>query len=134
MISNEMHLLESQLQQYPTKMKNLKAELVSWQRKEDEWKKKQLEEIEISIGGKEKERQKCSDDEGVLKKERDKRIGLIYDEQRKAEKRERLAVDSETEANGNEISDHRLEMEIKKKELFKLQNDELSGKVTDTSV
>lgn len=39
-ISNEMHLLESQLQQYPTKMKNLKAELVSWQRKEDEWKKK----------------------------------------------------------------------------------------------
>ena len=133
-ISNEMHLLESQLQQYPTKMKNLKAELVSWQRKEDEWKKKQLEEIEISIGGKEKERQKCSDDEGVLKKERDKRIGLIYDEQRKAEKRERLAVDSETEAIGNEISDHRLEMEIKKKELFKLQNDELSGKGADTSV
>lgn len=73
---------------------------------------------------KEKERQKCSDDEGVLKKERDKRIGLIYDEQRKAEKRERLAVDSETEAIGNEISDHRLEMEIRKKSYsnFKMMN------------
>ena len=53
-----MHLLEVQLQQYPVQQKELAAERASLQRKEDEWKKEQLAEIEIAIGRKEKERQK----------------------------------------------------------------------------
>ena len=72
-----MHLLEVQLQQYPVQQKNLQAERASLQRKEDEWKKEQLAEIEIAIGRKEKERQKCNDAEAVLKQEREKRIKEI---------------------------------------------------------
>lgn len=132
-ISNEMHLLEIQLQQYPTIGKNIKAEYASLIRKEEEWKKKQLEETEIKIGGKEKERQKYSDKEKVLKKEREKRIAQIFDEQRKAEKKERNTVDVEIQTIREELTDRRIDMEVKKKELLKLQNDELNGKGADTS-
>ena len=57
-ISAERHLIEIQLQQYPLQIKNIKAEQASWERKESEWKRNRLDEIEILIGGKEKERQK----------------------------------------------------------------------------
>lgn len=56
-ISGERHLLEIQLQQYPLQIKNIKAEQASWERKESEWKRNRIEEIETFIGGKEKERQ-----------------------------------------------------------------------------
>lgn len=132
-VSNEMHLLEVQLQQYPAMAKSLKTERVSWQRKEEEWKKSQLAGIEVEIGGKEKERQKCSDDEATLKKERERRIGQIYDELKRVEKKERLAVDTEIASVDKEISERRMEMEGKKKELARLQQDELNGKGADTS-
>ena len=86
-ISGERHLLEIQLQQYPLQIKNIKAEQASWERKESEWKRNRIEEIETFIGGKEKERQKCCNNEELLKQEREKRILQISDEQRKAERK-----------------------------------------------
>lgn len=132
-LSDEMHLLEVQLQQYPVQQKNLQAERASLQRKEDEWKKQQLAEIEIAIGGKEKERQKCNDTETVLKQEREKRITQIAEELRKAEKRERAAVDADVQLIEKELANHRLEMEVRKQELLRQQKDELNGKGADTA-
>ena len=133
-ISGERHLLEIQLQQYPLQIKNIKAEQASWERKESEWKRNRIEEIETFIGGKEKERQKCCNNEELLKQEREKRILQISDEQRKAEKKERSAVDVEIQAVHKELSDRRMDMDNRKKELHKLQNEELNGKGADTSV
>lgn len=132
-LSNEMHLLEIQLQQYPVQQKHLQAERASLQRKEEEWKKEQLSEIEISLGGKEKERQKCNDTETALKQEREKRITQIADELRKAEKREHVAVDADVQLIKTELANHRLEMEVRKQELLRQQKDELNGKGADTS-
>ena len=133
-ISGERHLLEIQLQQYPLQIKNIKAEQASWERKESEWKRNRIEEIETFIGGKEKERQKCCNNEELLKQEREKRILQISDEQRKAEKKERSAVDVEIQAVHKELTDRRMDMDNRKKELHKLQNEELNGKGADTSV
>ena len=133
-ISGERHLLEIQLQQYPLQIKNIKAEQASWERKESEWKRNRIEEIETFIGGKEKERQKCCNNEELLKQEREKRILQISDEQRKAEKKERSAVDVEIQAVHKKLSDRRMDMDNRKKELHKLQNEELNGKGADTSV
>lgn len=132
-ISDERHLLEFQLQQYPLQIKNIKAELASWERKESEWKRNRLEEIETLIGGKEKERQKCSNNEELLKQEREKRALQIADEQRKAEKKERSAVDVEIQAAGKVLAERRIDVDNRKKELYRLQNEELSGKGADTS-
>lgn len=132
-LSNEMHLLEIQLRQYPAMEKNMKVEHASWMRKEEEWKNRQLEEIEIKIGGEEKKKQKCVDNEEALKKEREKRIAQISDERRRAEKKERDAVDGEIRIIGEEITGRRVDVEAKKKELLKLRNDELNGKGADTS-
>lgn len=114
-ISGERHLLEIQLQQYPLQIKNIKAEQASWERKESEWKRNRIEEIETFIGGKEKERQKCCNNEELLKQEREKRILQISDEQRKAEKKERSAVDVEIQAVHKELSDRRMDMDNRKK-------------------
>lgn len=133
-MSDERHLLEIQLQQYPFREKNIKAELASWERKESEWKRNRLEEIETLIGGKEKERQKCSNNEELLKQEREKRIFQIVDEQRKAEKKERSATDVEIQAVNKELADRRMDVDIRKKELLRLQDEELNGKGADTSV
>lgn len=133
-ISAERHLIEIQLQQYPLQIKNIKAEQASWERKESEWKRNRLDEIETLIGGKEKERQKCCNNEELLKQEREKRILQIYEEQRKAEKKERSAVDIEKHAAHKELSDRRMDADNRKKELRKLQNEELNGKGADTSV
>ncbi len=133
-ISNEKHLLEIQIQQYPLHEKSLKAELVSWTRKEEEWKKDRMEEIDIAIGGKEKERQKCSDTENALKSEREKRIALINDELRKTEKRERSTVDTEILAMKEELAERRAKVKDKKDELHKLKEEELNGRGVDTSV
>lgn len=133
LVSGEMHLLEVQLQQYPLQEKNVKVELASWKHKEEEWKITQLEKIEIAIGGKEKERQKCSDSDKILKQEREKRIAQISDEQKKVEKKERSATDAEIRRIGSELEERRADMEVKKKELLRLQNEELNGKGLDTS-
>lgn len=132
-ISGEMHLLEIQLQQYPSQKKTAKAEYVSWTRKEEEWKRNQLEEVETGIGGKEKERQRCSGNEEALRQERERRIAQVFDEQRKVEKKERNAAENEIQAIRKELTDRRVAMEVKKKELLKSQNDELNGKGADTS-
>lgn len=132
-LSGEMRLLEVQLQQYPLQVKSLTADLVSWKRKEEEWKKNRIEEIETAIGGKEKERQKCSDGEDLLKQEREKRIAQILEEQKKAEKKERRSVEAEIQVIEKELADHRVEVEVKKKEILKLQNKELDGKGADAS-
>lgn len=132
-ISGEMHLLEIQLQQYPSQKKTAKAEYVSWTRKEEEWKRSQLEEVETEIGGKEKERQRCSGNEEALRQERERRIAQVFDEQRKVEKKERNAAETEIQAIRKELTDRQVAMEVKKKELLKLQNDELNGKGADTS-
>lgn len=113
-LSNEMHLLEIQLRQYPAMEKNMKVEHASWMRKEEEWKNRQLEEIEIKIGGEEKKKQKCVDNEEALKKEREKRIAQISDERRRAEKKERDAVDGEIRIIGEEITGRRVDVEAKK--------------------
>ena len=80
-ISGERHLLEIQLQQYPLQIKNIKAEQASWERKESEWKRNRIEEIETFIGGKEKERQKCCNNEGFFRfltsRERRKRKNAV---------------------------------------------------------
>lgn len=81
-----------------------------------------------------KERQKCCNNEELLKQEREKRILQIYEEQRKAEKKERSAVDIEKHAAHKELSDRRMDADNRKKELRKLQNEELNGKGADTSV
>ena len=131
-ISGERHLLEIQLQQYPLQIKNIKAEQASWERKESEWKRNRIEEIETFIGGKEKERQKCCNNEELLKQEREKQILQIYEEQRKAEKKERSAVDVEIQVAHKKLSDRRMDADNRKKELHKLQNEELNGKGADT--
>ena len=131
-LSAERHLFEIQLQQYPLQIKGIKAEQASWERKESEWKRNRLEEIETLLGGKEKERQKCFNHEELLKQEREKRILQINEEQRKAEKRERSAVDVEIQAAHQELSDQRRDADNRKKELHKLQNEELNGKGADT--
>lgn len=132
-LSAERHLFEIQLQQYPLQIKGIKAEQASWERKESEWKRNRIEEIETLLGGKEKERQKCFNHEELLKQEREKRILQINEEQRKAEKRERSAVDVEIQAAHQELSDQRRDADNRKKELHKLQNEELNGKGADTS-
>lgn len=132
-LSAERHLFEIQLQQYPLQIKGIKAEQASWERKESEWKRNRIEEIETLLGGKEKERQKCFNHEELLKQEREKRILQINEEQRKAEKRERSAVDVEIQAAHQELSDQRRDADYRKKELHKLQNEELNGKGADTS-
>ncbi|WP_300793910.1 ATP-binding protein [uncultured Bacteroides sp.] len=132
-ISGEMQVLEIQLQQYPLQIKNIKAEQASWERKESEWKRNRLEEIETLIGGKEKERQKCCNNEDLLKQEREKRILQINEELRKAEKKERSAVEAEIQTVQNELSDRCTDADNRKKELHKLQNEELNGKGADTS-
>ena len=132
-ISGERQVLEIQLQQYPLQIKNIKAEQASWERKESEWKRNRLDEIETLLGGKEKERQKCCNNEDLLKQEREKRILQINEELRKAEKKERSAVEVEIQAVQNELSDRRTDADNRKKELHKLQNEELNGKGADTS-
>ena len=119
--------------QYPLQIKNIKAEQASWERKESEWKRNRLDEIETLLGGKEKERQKCCNNEELLKQEREKRILQINEELRKAEKKERSAVEVEIQAVQNELSDRRTDADNRKKELHKLQNEELNGKGADTS-
>ena len=133
-ISGERQVLEIQLQQYPLQIKNIKAEQASWERKELEWKRNRLDEIETLLGGKEKERQKCCNNEDLLKQEREKRILQINEELRKAEKKERSAVEVEIQAVQNELSDRCTDADNRKKELHKLQNEELNGKGADTSV
>ena len=132
-ISGERQVLEIQLQQYPLQIKNIKAEQASWERKESEWKRNRLDEIETLIGGKEKERQKCCNNEDLLKQEREKRILQINEELRKAEKKERSAVEAEIQTVQNELSDRCTDADNRKKELHKLQNEELNGKGADTS-
>lgn len=80
-----------------------------------------------------KERQKCSDGEDLLKQEREKRIAQILEEQKKAEKKERRSVEAEIQVIEKELADHRVEVEVKKKEILKLQNKELDGKGADAS-
>lgn len=132
-ISGEIHLLEIQMQQCPIRQKTIQAEKISWMRKEEEWKKSQLEEIDIAIGGKEKEKKKCGENEYALRRERDKRIALIFEEQRKVEKKESDRVDIEIREIQEELKNRRTDVEVKKKELLSLQNDELNGKGADTS-
>lgn len=132
-ISGERQVLEIQLQQYPLQIKDIKAEQASWVRKELEWKRNRLDEIETLLGGKEKERQKCCNNEDLLKQEREKRILQINEELRKAEKKERSAVEAEIQTVQNELSDRRTDADNRKKELHKSQNEELNGKGADTS-
>lgn len=133
-LSDKMHTDEIQLQQYPNLEKHIKANLASLKRKEEEWKKNKLKEIELAIGGKEKERQKCNDSESCLKQERERHVSKIFDEQRKNEKKERNVADAEIQNILKELAASRAEMEVKKKELLKLQENELNGLGADTSV
>ena len=71
-ISGERHLLEIQLQQYPLQIKNIKAEQASWERKESEWKRNRIEEIEHLLEArKRKDKNDCNNEE-LLKQEREK--------------------------------------------------------------
>lgn len=67
-----------------------------------------------------------------MKQEREKQILQIYEEQRKAEKKERSAVDVEIQVAHKKLSDRRMDADNRKKELHKLQNEELNGKGADT--
>ena len=132
--SDKVHLAEIQIQQLPLKKKNAQADLATWQRKEEEWKKKRVEQLDLKSGAKELERLQKEEEQKALRKELDKRLKQAYAELRRAEKEEDAAVRDKVHAREKEIVEKRSETEAKKSELRVLQTRELDGKGADTSV
>ena len=69
----------------------------------------------------------------IMNRFNDKSITQIAEELRKAEKRERAAVDADVQLIEKELANHRLEMEVRKQELLRQQKVELNGKGADTA-
>lgn len=133
-LSEQQHLLEAQHQQFPVKEKNLKADLATWLRKEEAWKKEQLEQLELSLGAKAHEKLQLEEEEEKLTTEREKRLKQLADERRKAEKAEETALEQDIRRLEEEISGKEQETLAQKRELYLAQNKELDGKGADTAV
>ena len=133
-LSEQQHLLEAQLQQLPAKEKNLKADLATWLRKEEDWKKEQLEQLELALGAKEQERLQFEDEEKRITTEKGKRLKQLADEKRKAEKTEDTAMQQDIHRMEEEIAGKEQETKAKKRELSLSQDKELDGKGADTAV
>jgi len=133
-LSEQQHLLEAQLQQFPVKEKNLKADLATWLRKEEEWKKEQLGQLHLSLGAKEHERLQLEEEENKLATEKEKRLKQLADEKQKAEKAEETAMQQDIRRLEEEITGKEQETKAKKRELSLSQDKELDGKGADTAV
>lgn len=133
-LSEQQHLLEAQLQQLPAKEKNLKADLATWLRKEEDWKKEQLEQLELALGAKEQERLQLEDEEKRITTEKGKRLKQLADEKRKAERAEETAMQQDIHRMEEEIAGKEQETKAKKRELSLSQDKELDGKGADTAV
>lgn len=133
-LSEQQHMLEAQQQQLPAKEKNLKADLATWLRKEEDWKKEQLEQLELALGAKEQERLQFEDEEKRITTEKGKRLKQLADEKRKAEKTEETAMQQDIHRMEEEIAGKEQETKAKKRELSLSQDKELDGKGADTAV
>ncbi len=133
-VSDKLHLAEIQLQQIPLKKKSTQADLATWQRKEEEWKKGQTEQLDLKLGAKERERLQKEEERKALRSERDKKLKQAETEWRKAEREEDTTVQEKIKSLEEEINKQRSETEAKKNELHLLQTQELNGKGADTSV
>lgn len=133
-IADEQHMLEAELQQLPTKLKNLKAELTTWQRKEETQIAQEKEQVEQQMNEISARIRQADDELSGLQKEKEKQLKEAqkrYDDQKKGLQKE---LDLLTRQLKEEADEKKREYDTQKAELHRLEVEELKGKGADTGV
>lgn len=133
-IADEQHMLEAERQQLPTKIKNLKAELTTWQRKEETLIAQEKDKIEQGMNEICARIRQADEEQSGILKEKDKQLKdaqKSYDDLKKGLQKE---LDHLTQQLKDETEEKRKEYEKQKAELHHLEVEELKGKGADTGV
>lgn len=130
----QQQLLEAQLGQIPSKIKNAKADLVTLQKREEEWKQTELTKIENELNSKSHGIIKIKSDLQLLSEEKEKCLKQVADEYLQEEAAEKKQLNDSIIAINNEIAQQTANVEKRKAELQQAQHRELSGEGADTSI
>lgn len=129
----EQHLMEAERMQIPAKLKNLQADLVSWNIKEEEWKRGQAEEIRNRQNEVAHRLYIADEEKKKLLAERDKLLKACQKSYK--DNRAELQKEQELFVAGvqQEINRFKQQTEERKVELKQAQENELNGKGADTA-
>lgn len=133
-ISEEQHLLEAELEQIPSKLKKLKADLLGWKRKDDEWKKEEMNRLNIILGEMENKQRQLNNQLEHVKNDMQKNLMRLQSENQKALKEKEKIMDDAISLLNQQITIRLKELEAQKTELRLSQTNELNGKGADTVV
>lgn len=133
-ISERQHLLEAQHLLYPARLKELEAEGVTWQRKEEEWKKEQLEDIDRQMLEQQQLQLQTAETQERLAEERNRRLQQAEADRKAEELQAEKERDEEIRRLNEMVAARRTELEVKIAEIRQSQHQELDGKGADTAV
>ena len=133
-LSDELHTVDAALLRIPIKIKNIRADLTTLHRKDEELRKNELKQLDVQILEKTEQNNKISEDIEKLKAEYEKRLKHIKEELSKRI----IDIEKDFEHIKDEINSEkerfRKETEVKKSELLQSQTNELKGRGADTDV
>ncbi|MDO4164713.1 MAG: ATP-binding protein [Bacteroides sp.] len=129
--TEKQHLLETELLRLPVALKNLQADLASWRKKTDEWRRTQSDALQEKLNEIAHQLYKADEEKKLLASECQRRLKAAQ-KQYKEQCNILQAEQEQFAANvKQEVEAHRLQMETRIQELRQAQNAELSGKGSD---
>ena len=133
-LSDELHTVEATLLHLPVKIKKIKADLTTFQRRDEELRKNELKQLDIQILEKTELNNRITEDVEKSKAEYDKYLKQIKEELSKRLGDVEKDFDHIKEEINSEKERFRKETEVKKSELLQSQTNELKGRGADTDV
>ena len=133
-IADEQHMMEAERYQLPAKIKNLKADLTTWQRKEETLVAQEKEKVEQSMNEICARIRQTDDEQIEILKEKEKQLKEAqknYEELKKGLQKE---LENWSKQLKEEDEEKKKEYERQKAELHRLEVEELKGKGADTGV
>lgn len=132
--TDEQHTLEAERQQLPFQAKNLKADLATWQRKEETWRQQEKDKIEKRQNDTYLALKQTEEELSRLQTDKEKQLKAARKSYEEAKKTLQATVDQTEKRLSDETQQKRQACETQKTRLHRLQLAELSGKGVDTTV
>ena len=133
-LSDEQHLWEAQRDQIPTTLKSLKADLLSWQHKDEEWKSQKTERLDLLLGECEIKQRDLNGRLESLKAELQKGLKHLENESNKVVAAKEKTRDEAIKRLNEQVNLRRTEKETRETALYQSQTKELKGEGADTTV
>ena len=133
-LSDEQHLWEAQRDRIPTTLKSLKADLLSWQQKDEEWRNQETERVNLVLGEHETKNRELSGKLESLKTELQKGLKHLQHEFSKVVEAEEKTRDEAIQRLNEQVNHRRNEVDAREAELRQSQTKELKGEGADTTI